>query len=142
MAYNSPRSIAIREGRPWHPDMSLIERTAEIIKIVKPRFWAVENVMGASKFIEPIFGKHRVLLDSAMIWGNFPIVGFMPMEKGRKKREGDKARYSPIRANVRAKMPYWLSEQMRVAVQYQMMISDFEDSLGDVSWAYNDEKQG
>ena len=139
MAYNSPRSIAIREGRPFEPDMTLIERTAEIIETVKPKYWAVENVMGASKFIEPILGKHRLLLDSAMIWGNFPIVGFTEMEKGRKKRVGDKARYSPIRANIRAKMPYWLSDQMRKSVQYQMMISDFEDSLGDVSWAYNDE---
>ena len=55
MAYNSPRSIAIREGKPFHPDMTLIERTREIIDIVKPRFWAVENVVGASKYIEPIF---------------------------------------------------------------------------------------
>ena len=141
-AFHSPRSIAQREGREYEPDMTMINRTKEIIDIVKPRFWAVENVVGSSKYIEPIFGKHRILLDSAMIWGNFPIVGFEEKEKGRKKIVGDKARHSPIRSNIRAKMPYWLSDQMRIAVQYQMMISDFEDSLEDVSWAYSVENQG
>lgn len=134
VAYNSLRSKADREGKEFHPDMSLIMITAKIIEIVKPRFWALENVNGAQEFLNPIFGKYRIKLGSAIIWGNFPIVGFDARENGFKEKiwEID----SPIRANIRAKMPYWLSDQMRVAVQYQMMLSDFEDSLSDVSWAW------
>lgn len=133
-AFAAPRSKAQRAGIEYEPDMQLIERSVQIIDELKPRFWALENVMGSSKYLSKYFGKHRVILDSALIWGNFPIVGFKAMEKGRKKRDGDKARYSPIRSNERAKIPYWLSEQMRIAVQYQMMLSDFEESLADLSW--------
>lgn len=135
LAYGAPRSVAAREGREWNPSMELLEKTIEVIDRVKPRFWAIENVVGASKYFQKYLGEHRVKLGSAMIWGNFPIVGFVEIEKGWKKANDDsKARYSPIRSNLRAKMPLWMSEQMRVAVQYQMMLSDFEDSLADLSW--------
>ena len=140
LGYNAPRAKAQREGREYEPDMTFAIRTKEIIEIVKPRFWAVENVVGASKYFEPIFGKHRILLGAAMIWGNFPIVGFDASSRKKKVDVWDIE--SPIRSNIRAKMPYWLSDQMRVAVQYQMMINDFEDSLTDVSWAWNASKGG
>lgn len=140
LAYNSLRSRAAREGKEFYPNMDLVEITAKIIETVKPRFWAVENVHGSQEFLNPIFGKYRIKLGSALIWGNFPIVGFDAQEKGFKDKIWEKD--SPIRANLRGKMPYWLSDQMRTAVQYQMMLSDFEDSLKDVSWAWNASKGG
>ena len=128
-AYNSIRSTRARQGIDHEPDMTLINRTIELIELIKPRYWAIENVVGASKYFQPLLGKHRLLVGSAMLWGNFPIIGFEALEKAYKKKKGDLARWSDIRANERAKIPYWLSEQMRISVQYQMTIDDFEQSL-------------
>ncbi len=134
-AYNAPRSIAQREGIEYEPDMQLIERSVQIIDELKPRYWGLENVLGASKYLARYFGKHRIKMDSCLIWGNFPIVGFKEMEKGRKEITNNKHRHSPIRSNHNAKIPYWLSDQLRKSVQFQMMLDDFENSLMDLSWA-------
>ena len=128
-AYSSIRSTKARQGIDHEPDMTLINRTIELIKINKPRYWAIENVVGASKYFQPLLGKHRLLVGSAMLWGNFPIIGFEALEKKYKKRAGDLGRWSDIRSNLRAKIPYWLSEQMRISVQYQMTVDDFAESL-------------
>ena len=45
--FNSPKSKAARspEGLDsYEPDMSLLEATMRIIKIVKPKYWVIENV--------------------------------------------------------------------------------------------------
>lgn len=128
-AYMSIRSRKARLGLDHKPDMTLINRTIELIELIKPRYWAIENVVGASKYFQPLLGSHRLLVGSAMLWGNFPIIGFEALEKAYKKKKGDLARWSDIRANERAKIPYWLSEQMRISVQYQMMLDDFAESL-------------
>ena len=128
-AYNSIRSTRARQGLDHQPDMTLINRTIELIDLIKPRYWAIENVVGASKYFQPLLGKHRLLVGSAMLWGNFPIIGFEALERAYKKKKGDLARWSDIRANERAKIPYWLSEQMRISVQYQMTVDDFAQSL-------------
>lgn len=129
LAYSSIRSKRAREGIDHEPDMTLIKRTIELIQLIKPRYWAIENVVGASKYFEPLLGKHRLLVGSAMLWGNFPVIGFQALEKAYKKKKGDLSRWSEIRSNERAKIPYWLSEQMRISVQYQMMLDDFEDEI-------------
>ena len=144
-APSAPKSMHKRLGRleEYKPDMTLLKCTLRAIKKMKPRFWAIENVMGASPYFTKVIGKsHRVKVGSALIWGNFPVVGFTDEQTDYKKKAGDKYRNSPIRVNHRAKVPYWLSDQMRIAVQYQMMISDFEASLDDVSWAWRASKQG
>ena len=128
MAYASIRSRRARAGIDHEPDMTLVNRTIELIELIKPRYWAIENVVGASKYFQPLLGKHRLLLGSAMIWGNFPIIGFEALEKKWKAKQ-DTWSDDPIRANKKAKIPYWLSEQMRISVQYQMTIDDFEQSL-------------
>ena len=129
LAYSSIRSKKARLGLEHKPDMTLINRTIELIDIIKPRYWAIENVVGASKYFQPLLGKHRLLVGSAMLWGNFPIIGFEALERAYKTKKGDLARWSDIRSNERAKIPYWLSEQMRISVQYQMTVDDFAESL-------------
>lgn len=135
-AYHAPKAIASREGRldEYEPDMSLLEATINFIDTVKPKYWAIENVRGACPHFEPYLGKHRIKMGPMYIWGNFPIIGFVEEETNFKKKAGDAARWSDIRANERAKVPLWLSEQMRKAVQYQLMIDDFENSLNDLNW--------
>jgi len=129
LAYSAPRAIAIREGVDFEPDMTLLEQTIKLIEQYKPRYWCIENVLGASKFFSEKLGRHRIKLGSALLWGNFPIIGLEALETKYKKKERDKHRRSKIRSNEVAKIPYWMSEQMRISVQYQMTIDDFAESL-------------
>jgi hypothetical protein len=128
-AYSSKRSKAARAGIDYEPDMTLLLRTIELIQLIKPRYWCIENVLGASKYFSEHLGAHRIKLGSALLWGNFPIIGFEALETKYKQKAGDNNRHSDIRSNHRAKIPFWLSEQMRISVQYQMTIDDFEESL-------------
>ena len=138
-AYSAPKAVASREGKfeDYKPDMSLLEATLDIIDYVKPKYWAVENVAGACPHFMPYLGKHRIKIGPMYIWGNFPVVGFVAEETNFKQKAGDAARWSDIRANERAKVPLWLSDQMRKSVQYQLMIDDFEGSLKNLSWVPN-----
>lgn len=52
------------------PDMSLVEATYQAVRQLKPKFWIMENVIGAQKFIglcTQRFGKQY-------LWGDFPLV--------------------------------------------------------------------
>ena len=62
LAYPAPRSVAAREGvlDLYKPDMKPLEATLAIIKAIKPRYWAIENVQGAIRYFEPYIGRHRV----------------------------------------------------------------------------------
>lgn len=132
LAYPAPRAVASREGTldEYKPDMKPLEATLKIIEAVKPRYWAIENVQGAIRYFEPYIGKHRLKLGSCYLWGNFPIVGFDVKDTQHKKKLFAKThKDTPNRSNVHAKTPYWISNQVRIAVQYQMMIDDFAQGL-------------
>jgi hypothetical protein len=139
LAFPAPRSVASREGKldEYEPDMKPLMATLEIIRLVKPRYWAIENVQGAIRYFEPHIGKHRMKIGSMYLWGNFPMVGLKEIDSTHKKKLfASTGAQTKLRSNVHAKTPHWLSEQMRVAVQYQMTLDDFMASLEDVSWAW------
>ena len=141
LAFPAPRSVASRNGEldKYDPDMKPLLATLEIIRLVKPRYWAIENVQGAIRYFEPHIGKHRIKIGSMYLWGNFPMVGLKVMDSTHKKKLFSSTNaQTKLRSNVHAKTPMWLSDQMRRAVQYQMTIDDFSDSLEDVSWAWSD----
>ena len=128
--WSAPRSIAAREGRldGYDPDMSTVFATLDIIRECKPRYWALENVQGACRYFMPYLGEHRIKLGAAYIWGNFPRLGFKEISRGY-KTEQDTGSYDKLRSNKRAKIPYWISDQVRRSVQYQMMLDDFAEGL-------------
>ena len=131
-AYPAPKSVAARAGEldSYEPDMSVVLATIDIIRAVKPRYWALENVQGACRYFRPHLGEHRIKLGAAYIWGNFPRLGFKEITKSHKKELFSKTgKNTPNRSNVHAKIPYWISEQIRQSVQYQMMLDDFAESL-------------
>ena len=131
LAYPAPRSVAAREGvlDLYQPDMKPLKATLEIIAALKPRYWAIENVQGAIRYFEPYIGRHRVRLGSIYLWGNFPVVGFTTVDSKHKQKLFAKTNANTEnRSNVHAKTPLWVSDQVRIAVQYQMMIDDFAQS--------------
>lgn len=125
LGYNAPHAIHTREksDEPYEPDMSYLEATLDIIRILKPRFWVIENVRGASKFFSGMIGSQprQILGNSQFLWGNYPLI--CP-PKYSSKALVDK-RHSPLRANIRALIPIEISEALLASIESQKCILDY-----------------
>ena len=125
LAYSAPHAIHIREhpNEPYEPNMDYLEATLDIIKMLKPRYYVIENVRGASKFFTEMIGtKPRQILGNAQfLWGNFPLID---PPRYQSKAEVDK-RHSPLRANIRAKIPIEISQALLDAIENQKCILDY-----------------
>lgn len=124
LGFNGPRAIADREGRAdeYQPYMGFLNVAMEIIEIIKPRYWIIENVRGAVKFFNPILGPPSQVHGSYFLWGNFPQFqpGQFPM-----KKEKDQRHAGEMRANIRAKVPIQISQALKDAVESQTSILDY-----------------
>lgn len=123
LAYNAPKATHLRENPriPYEPDLSILDCGMDIIEILKPRYHIIENVRGASPHFSELLGKPRQINDAYFFWGNFP--SFVP-EPFPSKAEKDK-RHSPLRANIRGKVPIEISSALLAAIQNQRSIFDY-----------------
>jgi site-specific DNA-cytosine methylase len=119
-AYAAPKPTAAREGRDFEPSTALVEAALDIIELLEPRWWVIENVRGACPHLNPILGKPRQVIDAFVMWGHFPQL-ILPEGFKHSKAKADK-RHSPLRANHRAKVPLEISQAMRRAVVTQQKI--------------------
>jgi site-specific DNA-cytosine methylase len=109
--YSGPKPTAAREGREFEPDMSIVEACLDIIDIIQPDFWILENVRGSLKFFEPMIGKFKQQIHSFYLWGNFPHIDINPYLV-HKKSSVDTTSSNPLRANIKAKVPMHVSEAL------------------------------
>ena len=128
LAFSAPQGIASRKGREhfdnYQPDMELFEVTMEIINLLKPRYWVIENVRGSIRHCERIDLIPRQKVQAYVLYGNFPL--FEVPKLPTKASKGNKiAHGNPLRANHRAWMPIELSEALRNAIIEQKTIFDF-----------------
>jgi hypothetical protein len=93
--------------------MTIAHAARRLIDQVKPRWWAVENVIGAVPFFTPIFGRPRHMQRPYVLWGSFPPFG-RPRITGRHKES-----YSSRQRAERAIIPYALSYALAVAIECQ-----------------------
>lgn len=122
-AFNSPRSKAARNNKEYHPNMELVEVTLEIIELLCPKFFIVENVNGSQKYFKKYFGKPKQIIGSYVLYGNFPQIIVNVDDLGTKEQK-DK-RHSPLRSNHRAKIPLTLSMGALTAILEQKYIIDY-----------------
>jgi site-specific DNA-cytosine methylase len=123
LAYSSPQSIALREGKEYQPDLEPLYATIEIIRILKPRYWVIENVRGSIKWFKPILGEQvKVINHSIILWGNFPSFA-NPTIESKFKNEGSSR--CPLRANRRALIPLAVSNELRKAVENQRTLLEW-----------------
>ena len=122
MAYNAPKSVARRKGLEFQPNMELVLQSKKIIDYLQPEYWVIENVMGAQEFFNPILGKPTQIIKSFCLWGNFPKI-LMPANYHHTKE--DVGPGNPLRANIRAKIPYEVSEQLRRSIEEQRTLRDY-----------------
>jgi len=123
LAFHAPRAIHLRErpNIPYEPSMDILECGLDIIRLLKPKYWIVENVRGASPFFSQVMGKVRQVNEAYFFWGNFP--SFVPDEFPSKAEKDE--RWNPIRANVRGKIPIQISEALLEAIESQRCILDY-----------------
>jgi len=122
-AYDAPRPTAARNGLEFEADLSLVKRALEIIEELKPRYWIIENVVGAIKDFEPLLGEPRQIIGPFVLWGKFPLI---PMSRDFKhSKAGIDKRHSPIRSNIRAQIPFEISEALLDTLNNQRTLFDY-----------------
>jgi len=130
--HSSPRSIAEREGQSQEYDESEdvqaaidhVLRCKEIIDILKPRYWSIENVRVSMKYLVPFLGEPRLIINqSYCYWGNFPM--FDPSSLEIPSKHSHDKRHSPIRANYLAKIPFVISSAFLTAMTNQTRLDDY-----------------
>jgi len=96
---------------PPNPDTKLVKRAFEIIQMVMPRYWVIENVRGAVPFFKPILGKPVKKIGSRYLWGVFPIFDCKPLY--------GKEKIGPCenRPSIRSMIPYELSNALCYAME-------------------------
>ena len=123
LGYYSPRSQYSREGRleEYDPDMSILNCVLDIVEMLQPRYYIIENVRGAIRYFEPILGKPRQSIKSWYFWGNYPTI-VADIDKLPLKKDLDK-RHSPLRANYRGVVPYEISTKLLQAIENQTLLT-------------------
>jgi hypothetical protein len=54
------------------PTNELLKATIGIINHCQPKYWAIENVRGAVRFISALIGSHKKKIGCRWFWGHFP----------------------------------------------------------------------
>ncbi len=123
LAYDAPRSKHEREfpNVAWDPSLDLLECGMDIIKMLKPTWHIVENVRGAIKYFKEDLGKPFQINDAYVFWGKFP--SFAPGQFPSKAEKDE--RHSPLRANIRGKIPIEISSALLKAIESQKSILDY-----------------
>lgn len=139
LAYNAPQAIAGRAGIDYAPDMSLVHRTAEIIKATEPLSWVVENVSGSQKWFKEYFGRPTQIIGPFVLYGNFPKLAMSRDFEHESKHlssftseQYDEARAQikaendeNMRARLRAIVPTELSQALKDSMELQQTIFDY-----------------
>lgn len=121
MAYNAPRSKAQRAGEEWYPSMELVEATLDIIKLIKPRYWVIENVNGSQRYFNQIGLEVNQIHGACVFYGKFPKFSTPDMPR---KKDKDTTSTDPLRMNKRALIPIELSTALRKAIISQKTLLD------------------
>jgi hypothetical protein len=122
LAYSAPRVQASRNGEEWNPSLELIEITLEIIELIQPRWWVIENVVGSARYFEKLGLVPHQVHDRTLFYGKFPKFSTPGVMKT--KRQKDSWHGDPLRANKRALIPLELSMALRNAIISQKTLFD------------------
>lgn len=130
-AYNAPQAVAEREGRSYTPmgGLTLIQRAILMIEQLEPRYWVIENVAGARKWLKPILGEPRQVIGPYCLWGNFPhiIVNDDVQFQPKNMKAGGHDRHSVQKRSV---IPIEISRGLRTAMREQKTLDEWDERWG------------
>lgn len=95
-------------------DLSVEQHVKELIDQSSPRYWVVENVMAARKWLTPIFGPVRSVTGGHVLWSNIPLL--MPFVRGHKNQHWTTFRYRK-RHLILSTIPYEMSLALAKTVE-------------------------
>lgn len=125
--FASPKSIASRSPgglESYEPNMEFLELAIEIIEIVKPKFWIIENVIGSIRYFKEYLGAPKQIIGPYVLWGNFPEL-YVNHSLLKSKKNKDTGSYDPLRSNRRAKVDFEISRALKESIENQKSILDF-----------------
>ena len=117
-ALSAPKTLARRKGEEFEPDMSVVQACLDIIDYLKPTTWVLENVRGSQEHFLPLIGARRQKLGPFYLWGNFPLMS-LPHGFDHSKKSVDVHSGNPLRANIRAMIPFEISYVLHETVSRQ-----------------------
>lgn len=116
--WSSPKMMAARNGENYQPGeaIELVKSAKQIIDLLNPQYWVIENVRGSIKHLTPILGDPTIIAGPYVLWGRFPTFEINITET---KAAKDTWSTDPLRANRKALIPYEMSDSLRVAIETQ-----------------------
>ena len=96
-----------------------------LIKLLKPKFWVVENVVGSIPFISNYFGEPTQKIGPQVLWGNFPWIQLPANFKSPSKTKCKAWSSDPLRANKRAVIPYEISMCLKIGIEEQRTLTEW-----------------
>lgn len=106
------------------PSMRLVRTAIEIISILEPDVWVIENTRAGAHYIQKILGPPRQIHGPFYLWGNFPL--FEAEIPANIKAIQDE-RWSEHRSNTKAKVPESISAGLHDAIMNQTILQvDYE----------------
>jgi site-specific DNA-cytosine methylase len=125
-AFSAPGPVALREGRDFEPDMTLVKAAKRIIDELQPKYWVIENVRGAIPHFEELLGKPRQIIhDRWILWGNFPLLCVDPDWNVRRWHKQQVWGTEELAMNKRSLIPIEISDAMLAAVNNQTVLGDW-----------------
>ena len=125
--YNAPAPTAKRNGEDFEPDMEPLRSAIRLIKLLKPKYWIIENVAGASKIFSKELGVNAPtqIIGPYFLWGCFPHIS-MPKSWQRKKGKTQEWNIGdPLRANKRALVDLEVSRQLLRSCLEQTQLTEW-----------------
>lgn len=124
MWFSPPCDEFAREFMPWSktgkpPDTSIVRACLRLVEEARPRYWVIENVKGALKWLTPILGKPAYVCNPYYLWGSFPDISHVRVTS-------NKERLSSTQAAERAKIPAALSLALAQAVEQTIPLFELE----------------
>ena len=104
--------------------MSLLEAAMHIIETVQPKYWVIENVVGSIRYFAEYLGEPRQIIGPYVLWGNFPFLEIQPGQIATKASK-DVHSSNPLRANIKAKVDFAISNALKQAITCQTSILEF-----------------
>jgi len=104
------------------PDMSLVNCSRDIIALMDPTHWVIENTKAGAHFISPALGQPRQIMGPSYLWGNFPRFGAEVALDHKHSEVKSIWSSNPLRSNIRAKVPLEVSAGLLDAIMNQTLL--------------------
>ena len=117
-------SLANMNRDPDNFDHTLAQAALTIIDQMNPDAWIIENVKGAIESFNKIIGLPWCQsIGPIFLWGQFPILSFKDASSRTHYKMLDKGSRA-LRPNLRALIPYSVSEAYKLSIECQKTLLD------------------